>query len=168
MPERLNWLILAASAATTAACLWLASHAPWWGALPAAMAFALLNNTPFALMHESVHGVGAATPRRNYVLGLIASWMFPTSVSMQRTAHLGHHARNRTDQELYDYYLPHESRLVRNVWLYGGSQAAIMKSISEGRNGRMPAHGEFLGEAKVHLLTAYIYSLSNKEMKAAK
>ena len=55
-----------------------------------------------------------------------------------------------------------------NVWLYGGSQAAIMKSISDGRSGRMPAHGEFLGEAKVHLLAAYIYSLSNKEMKAAK
>jgi len=55
-----------------------------------------------------------------------------------------------------------------NVWLYGGSQAAIMKSISDGRSGRMPAHGEFLGEAKVHLLAAYIYSLSNKELKVAK
>lgn len=55
-----------------------------------------------------------------------------------------------------------------NVWLYGGSQAAIMKSISDGRSGRMPAHGEFLGEAKVHLLAAYIYNLSNKEMKAEK
>ncbi len=121
MRERLNWVILAGSAAATAACLWLASHAPWWGALLAATAFAFLNNTPFALMHESVHGVGAATPRRNYVLGLIASWMFPTSFSMQRTAHLGHHTRNRTDQELYDYYLPSESRLVRNLWLYLGN-----------------------------------------------
>jgi cytochrome c oxidase cbb3-type subunit 3 len=58
--------------------------------------------------------------------------------------------------------------LTDNVWLYGGSQATIMKSISDGRSGRMPAHGEFLGEAKVHLLAAYIYSLSNKETKAAK
>jgi len=58
--------------------------------------------------------------------------------------------------------------LTDNVWLYGGSQGAIVKSISDGRNGRMPAHGEFLGDAKVHLLAAYIYSLSNKESKAAK
>jgi len=58
--------------------------------------------------------------------------------------------------------------LTDNVWLYGGSQAAIVKSISDGRSGRMPAHGEFLGDAKVHLLAAYIYSLSNKETKAAK
>jgi fatty acid desaturase len=121
MPERLNWLILGASMVATAACLWLASHAPWWAALAAALAFALVNNTPFALMHEAVHGVGAATRRRNYALGLIAGWPFPTSFSMQRTAHLGHHARNRTDQELYDYYLPGESRTMRNVWLYGGN-----------------------------------------------
>lgn len=57
--------------------------------------------------------------------------------------------------------------LADNVWLYGGSQATIMKSISDGRSGRMPAHDEFLGDAKVHLLAAYIYSLSNKELKAA-
>ncbi len=58
--------------------------------------------------------------------------------------------------------------LTDNVWLYGGTQAAIMKSIGEGRSGKMPAHGEFLGEAKVHLLAAYVYSLSTKETKAAK
>jgi cytochrome c oxidase cbb3-type subunit 3 len=59
--------------------------------------------------------------------------------------------------------------LTDNVWLYGGSQAAIIKTISEGRGGRMPAHGEFLGEAKVHLLTAYIWGLSNQpEAKAKK
>jgi fatty acid desaturase len=121
MPERLNWLILAASAAATAACLWLASHTSWWAALAAAAAFAFVNNTPFALMHEAVHGVAAATRTRNHALGVIAGWMFPTSFSMQRTAHLGHHARNRTDQELYDYYLPGESRALRNVWLYGGN-----------------------------------------------
>ena len=121
MPERLNWLILAASIAATGACLWVASHAPWWGALAAAAVFAFVNNTPFALMHEAVHGVGAATRGRNYALGLVAGWLFPTSFSMQKIAHLGHHARNRTDQELYDYYLPSESRTVRNVWLYGGN-----------------------------------------------
>jgi fatty acid desaturase len=72
-------------------------------------------------MHEAVHGVGAATARRNYVLGVLASCMFPTSFSLQRVAHLGHHKRNRTDLEMYDYYLPHESRWLRNVWLYAGN-----------------------------------------------
>jgi len=59
--------------------------------------------------------------------------------------------------------------LTDNIWLYGGSQAAIIKTITNGRNGHMPAHGDFLGEAKVHLLAAYVYSLSNQpETKAAK
>jgi len=52
--------------------------------------------------------------------------------------------------------------LTNNVWLYGGSPKAIKHSIAKGRNGIMPAHAEFLGEAKVHVLSAYIYSLSHE------
>jgi fatty acid desaturase len=125
MPERLNWLILALSMIATAACLWVVCHAAWWAALVAAIAFAFMNNTPFSLMHEAVHGVAAATPRRNQLLGMIAGWMFPTSFTLQKAAHLGHHARNRTDSDLYDYYLPHESKWRRNLWLYGGNLLGI-------------------------------------------
>ena len=49
--------------------------------------------------------------------------------------------------------------LTDNVWLYGASRAAIRKSVVEGRNGVMPAHKDFLGEPKVHLVAAYILSL---------
>lgn len=51
--------------------------------------------------------------------------------------------------------------LTDNIWLYGGSPKAITKSIAEGRNGIMPSHKDFLGEDKSHLLSAYVYSLSN-------
>ncbi len=50
--------------------------------------------------------------------------------------------------------------LTDKIWLYGGSEATIKKTITKGRQGKMPAHGEFLGEAKVHLLATYVYSLS--------
>lgn len=50
--------------------------------------------------------------------------------------------------------------LTDDVWLYGGSHERIAESITKGRNGRMPAHREFLGEAKVHLLSAYVYSFA--------
>mgnify|MGYP001821643186 FL=1 len=50
--------------------------------------------------------------------------------------------------------------LTDETWLYGSSRRSIEKSIIEGRTGRMPAFGDFLGEGKVHLLTAYVYSLS--------
>jgi len=53
--------------------------------------------------------------------------------------------------------------LTDNKWLYGGSQKRVLESVSKGRTGIMPPHEEFLGEAKVHLLAAYVYSLSQKE-----
>ncbi|HHJ35667.1 MAG TPA: cytochrome-c oxidase, cbb3-type subunit III [Gammaproteobacteria bacterium] len=52
--------------------------------------------------------------------------------------------------------------LTDTIWLYGGSPSVIKKTIAQGRNGKMPAHSEFLGEAKVHILAAYIYSLSHE------
>jgi len=52
--------------------------------------------------------------------------------------------------------------LTDNVWLYGGSPGAIRQTIAKGRNGRMPAHRDFLGENKVHVLAAYVYSLSQR------
>ncbi len=53
--------------------------------------------------------------------------------------------------------------LTDDVWIYGGSITRINESLIKGRNGQMPAYGEFLGEAKVHLLTAYVYALSQDE-----
>ena len=52
--------------------------------------------------------------------------------------------------------------LSNNIWLYGGSPRSIKETIAKGRNGRMPAHSEFLGTAKSHILAAYVYSLSHE------
>ena len=49
-----------------------------------------------------------------------------------------------------------------DVWLYGGTPRAIEETLRLGRQGQMPAHEEFLGTAKVHLLAAYVYSLRNR------
>lgn len=50
--------------------------------------------------------------------------------------------------------------LTDNVWLYGGSQRAVEETLRNGRAGVMPAWKDILGEDKVHILTAYVYSLS--------
>ncbi|ACL71728.1 cytochrome c oxidase, cbb3-type, subunit III [Thioalkalivibrio sulfidiphilus HL-EbGr7] len=52
--------------------------------------------------------------------------------------------------------------LTNNIWLYGGSAGAIARTIREGRHGVMPAFGDFLGEDRVHVLAAYVYSLSHQ------
>ncbi len=49
-----------------------------------------------------------------------------------------------------------------DVWLYGSSEAAVIETIVQGRNGVMPAQKEMLSDAKIHLLTAYVYGLSRQ------
>jgi len=56
--------------------------------------------------------------------------------------------------------------LADKVWLYSSSENSIIETITKGRVNRMPAYGEFLGEAKVHLLTAYVYGLGGGEKDA--
>jgi len=53
--------------------------------------------------------------------------------------------------------------LTDKIWLHGGSDKRIKETITKGRQSHMPAHEEFLGKAKVHLLAAYVYSLSHQK-----
>jgi cytochrome c oxidase cbb3-type subunit 3 len=57
--------------------------------------------------------------------------------------------------------------LTDKVWLFGDSEETIIEGITKGRNAgpgslanEMPAWKDFLGDAKVHVLAAYVYSLS--------
>lgn len=50
--------------------------------------------------------------------------------------------------------------LTDNIWLYGGSPRVVEQSIRHGRAGVMPAWKDILGEEKVHVISAYVYSLS--------
>jgi len=53
--------------------------------------------------------------------------------------------------------------LTDNVWLYGSSAAKIEQTIIHGRAGVMPAQEATLGEEKVHILAAYVLSLSSEK-----
>lgn len=50
--------------------------------------------------------------------------------------------------------------LTDNIWLYGGSQDAIEETLRNGRNGVMPAWEDILGEDKIHVISSYVYGLS--------
>jgi cytochrome c oxidase cbb3-type subunit 3 len=57
--------------------------------------------------------------------------------------------------------------LADKVWLYSSSESEIIAGITHGRVNKMPAWGEFLGDAKVHLLSAYVYGLGGGVKEAA-
>ncbi|MFC3607032.1 cytochrome-c oxidase, cbb3-type subunit III [Stutzerimonas tarimensis] len=53
--------------------------------------------------------------------------------------------------------------LTNRYWLYGSSFAQVQQTLRYGRNGHMPAQEHILGEDKVHVLAAYVYSLSRQD-----
>lgn len=50
--------------------------------------------------------------------------------------------------------------LANGIWLYGGSETQVAHSIRAGRSGQMPAFKNTLSEEKIHILSAYVYGLT--------
>jgi len=50
--------------------------------------------------------------------------------------------------------------LTDGIWLHGGAQGAIIETVLKGRSSEMPAHKDLLSPTKIHLVAAYVHSLS--------
>jgi cytochrome c oxidase cbb3-type subunit 3 len=50
-----------------------------------------------------------------------------------------------------------------DIWLYGGSPSEINITIAKGRMGHMPSFKQLLSPERIHLLTAYIYSINESK-----
>lgn len=53
------------------------------------------------------------------------------------------------------------ANLTDNIWLHGAGEAAIIKRINEGKTNQMPAWASKFTPEQIHVLTAYIWGLSN-------
>ena len=58
--------------------------------------------------------------------------------------------------------------LTDKVWLHGWGEAAIVAMINNGKTNIMPAFGERLNAEQIHVLAAYVWSLSQTSAVAAK
>jgi cytochrome c oxidase cbb3-type subunit 3 len=50
--------------------------------------------------------------------------------------------------------------LTDDIWLYGSSEQVIRQTLTDGRNGVMPANSNLIGPDRARILAAYVYSLS--------
>jgi cytochrome c oxidase cbb3-type subunit 3 len=57
--------------------------------------------------------------------------------------------------------------LADDIWLHGWGEQAIVDIVNKGKTNEMPAQGGKLTEAQIHVLTAYVWGLSNKSASAA-
>ncbi len=52
--------------------------------------------------------------------------------------------------------------LTDGIWLHGWGEEAVIRAINNGFNNQMPAQNVLLNEAQIHVLTGYVWGLSNK------
>lgn len=55
--------------------------------------------------------------------------------------------------------------LTDDIWLHGWGEQAIIAIVNNGKTNQMPAQEEKLTEAQIHVLSGYVWGLSNKPAK---
>ena len=120
IPARLNVAIIV----TQVAAIFLCSHAAArvhhaMSLAGLALAFGILMNSVYAIIHEAEHAMLFPNRRWNDLAGAAMALFFPAPFHLIRQGHLGHHFRNRSDDEAFDFYFEEDHRLWRYLILYG-------------------------------------------------
>ena len=58
--------------------------------------------------------------------------------------------------------------LTDDIWLHGWGEAAIVAMVNNGKVNQMPAQSDKLTQEQIHVLTAYVWGLSNRPPAVAK
>jgi fatty acid desaturase len=119
IPSRLNLLLMCVQMIAALAVLTAASHTESTFVLAAsAICFAFIMQMGFCLAHEAVHRKLHRNPRLNVGMGILLFTLFPGSVHFFEVAHLLHHRRNRSNDELEDYVLPGENPWFKRIMYF--------------------------------------------------
>ena len=119
IPSVLNIRIIVAQVAALAGCFWAAAHVhQWWVILGLCVAFGMLMNSVYAIIHEAEHGMLFANRAANEIAGMLMALFFPAPFHLLRQGHIGHHLRNRSDDEAFDLYFQGDNVVWRwMVWI---------------------------------------------------
>jgi fatty acid desaturase len=119
IPGKLNLLLVVIQVAAAFTILTAASrrqNAYLLASLAVSFAFAM--QMGFCLAHEAVHRKLHSDRTVNLSLGVFLFSLFPGSFHFFEVAHLIHHGRNRSNDELEDYVLPGENPWIKRVMYY--------------------------------------------------
>lgn len=132
-----------------------------WGGSPDAIKATLINGRKAAMPPwEAILGDSGIAEATAYVLSLNGRDADPAQVAAGETHFKTYCAACHGTDGKGNAALG-APNLTNGIWLYGGSESQIAHSLRAGRNGVMPAFGETLSEDKIHILTAWVYGLSN-------
>ena len=120
IPSRLNATVMGMQLCGIAACITVVRQDLTWGHLALlAAGFGVLMNSVYAIIHEADHGMLFSDRRLNDAGGILMSLFFPAPFHLLRQGHLGHHLRNRSDDEAFDLYFEGEHPVWKYMQLYG-------------------------------------------------
>jgi fatty acid desaturase len=120
IPGRLNLAIAAVQLCTLCLILWAAGRGQSWGSIALlSLAYGIVMNSGYAMLHEAEHNLLHPNPKVNQTVGVLLALFFPAPFHLIRQGHIGHHIRNRSDDEAFDLYFEDENRFWKYVQLYG-------------------------------------------------
>jgi fatty acid desaturase len=123
IPARLNLAIAALQLIVLGSILWAAGQVQYWGGWKwvalLSLAYGIAMNSGYAMLHEAEHNLLHPNPKVNQTVGAILALFFPAPFHLIRQGHIGHHIRNRSDDEAFDLYFEDENRFWKYVQLYG-------------------------------------------------
>lgn len=84
-----------------------------------ALTYGVTMNSAYAMLHEAEHRLFHENWLINEIAGIVLSLFFPMCFHLLRQGHLGHHMRNRSDDEVFDLYFEEDTVVWKYLQLYG-------------------------------------------------
>jgi fatty acid desaturase len=120
IPANRNLAIAGVQLVALLSILWAAGQVDrWWWVAILSLAYGVAMNSAYAMLHEAEHNLLHPNPVVNQSVGAILALFFPAPFHLIRQGHIGHHVRNRSDDEAFDLYFEDENRFWKYVQLYG-------------------------------------------------
>src|SRR5262245_45048733 len=102
IPNRLNLCIISAQLLGIAGCIDTLAHVGnGYALLLIAAGFGVVMNSVYSITHEAEHAMLFSNRRWNDIAGSVMALFFPAPFHLIRQGHLGHHLRNRSDDEAF-------------------------------------------------------------------
>jgi fatty acid desaturase len=120
IPAKLNIAIIGGQLVAIASCCFAASRIyNGWCLAGLALVFGIVMNSVYSIIHEAEHAILFPNRRLNDLIGALMALFFPAPFHLIRQGHLGHHLRNRSDDEAFDFYFEGDHRIWRFMVMYG-------------------------------------------------
>jgi fatty acid desaturase len=120
IPGRLNLAIMLGQLIAISACVYAASRVETgWALALLALVFGAVMNSVYSIIHEAEHAMLFANRRWNDFAGSFMALFFPAPFHLIRQGHLGHHLRNRSDDEAFDFYFEGDHKVWKILSWYG-------------------------------------------------